>query len=157
MPRQVSWSGFRAISVLGALVGINNPQYHRIMNELTLDALLDLEHAGWRSLCQSKGATFYGKLMTHDAIFILVNGTVMTRGEIADSLDGAPAWESYEITDPQVIQLGADAAVLVYRSTSSRADLPEPFTALMSSTYRLIDGQPRLVLYQQTTDTVGTV
>ncbi|WP_238148168.1 hypothetical protein [Rothia halotolerans] len=65
-------------------------------------------------------------------MFILVDGTVMTRDEIAGSLDGMLAWESYEIGD---------------------AGLAEPFVALMSSTYRRIDGEPRLALYQQTTVT----
>ncbi|WIY82429.1 DUF4440 domain-containing protein [Propionimicrobium sp. PCR01-08-3] len=123
------------------------------MNGFTLDELLELEHAGWRSLCESRGGTFYGKLMTPDALFILVNGMTMTREAVANSLDGAPGWASYEITDAQLIQLGQDAAALTYRCTSSRPDLPEPFTAIMSSVYRRIDGQARLALYQQTTIT----
>gem|GEM_PF-6004388 len=40
------------------------------------------------------------------------------------------------------------------RVTSSRADLAEPFTALMSSVYRRVEGQARLSLYQQTSTSV---
>ncbi|QZY52094.1 nuclear transport factor 2 family protein [Leucobacter tenebrionis] len=123
------------------------------MDGFTLDELLALEHAGWRSLCESRGGSFYGTLMTSDAVFVLVNGTAMTRSEVAGSLDGAPAWESYEISDARLVPIGTDSAALVYRSTSHRDDLPEPFVALMSSVYVRVDGEPRLALYQQTTVT----
>ena len=120
------------------------------MSDFALDELLALEHAGWRSLCESRGGTFYGELMTPGALFVLVNGTAMTRDEIAGSLDGAPAWDSYELTEVRLVQIGEDTAALVYRSVSRREDLPEPFVALMSSVYCRVDGRPRLALYQQT-------
>lgn len=119
----------------------------------SLDELLEVENAGWRSLCESRGGTFYGRVMTPDALFILANGMAMTRDDVATSMDGAPAWDSYEISEAQLAPLGEDSVALVYRATASRADLPEPFVALMSSVYRSIDGQPRLALYQQTTIT----
>lgn len=120
------------------------------MSTFTLDELLTLEHAGWQSLCESRGGTFYGNLMSPDAVFVLVNGAVMTRDEIANSMDGAPGWESYEITDARVLLMGEEAAALVYRATASRPDQDEPFTALMSSVYHRVDNEPRLALYQQT-------
>lgn len=123
------------------------------MSTPTLDELIELEHEGWRSLCESRGGTFYGDLMTSDAVFILVNGAIMSRDEIAASLDGAPGWDSYEIADARVIELGPDAAALAYRATATRADLPDPFVAFMSSVYRRLEGRLRLALYQQTTVT----
>lgn len=122
------------------------------MDRFTLDELLRLENAGWQSLCESTGGTFYGKLMMPDGLFVLVNGMTMTRDEVRASLDGAPAWASYEITDARMIDLGPDAATLVYRSSSSREGLSEPFRALNASTYRRIDEETRLALYQQTTN-----
>lgn len=127
--------------------------YPRGVSNFTLNELLAIEHAGWRSLCASRGGSFYGELMTPEGVFILVNGMAMTRHEIAGSLDGAPAWDSYEITDARLIPVGDEAVALAYRSTARRADLPEPFVALMSSVYVRIDGRPRLALYQQTTIT----
>lgn len=124
--------------------------YNQKMSGFTLDELLELEHAGWQSLCASTGGTFYGNLMTPDGLFLLVNGMTMTQSDIAVSLDGAPAWESYEITDAQVIDLGPDAAILVYRSSSSRSDRTEPFIVPNSSVYRRVNGEARLALYQQT-------
>ncbi|VEG29962.1 nuclear transport factor 2 family protein [Actinomyces howellii] len=123
------------------------------MSDFTLDELLAVEHAGWQSLCDSKGSTFYSQLMTLEAVFILVNGAAMSRDDVAGSLDGAPGWDSYEITEARLIPAGEDCAALVYRAASSRADLAEPFVALMSSVYRRIDGRPRLALCQQITIT----
>ncbi len=120
------------------------------MGKITLDELLALEHAGWESLCESRGGSFYGRLMTPDGVFVLVNGAIMTRDQVAGSLDGAPAWDSFEISDARLIDLGDQAAALVYRSSSSRSDLTEPFVGLMSSVYRRVDGELRLAVYQQT-------
>ncbi|RPF21393.1 nuclear transport factor 2 family protein [Myceligenerans xiligouense] len=123
------------------------------MSTLSLDALVDLEHQGWDALCASRGGTFYGALMTEDAVMVLPNGVVMDRDAIAAGLDGAPAWTSYELTDARLVQAGDAAAALVYRASAERDDLDEPFVALMSSLYRLVYGVPRLALYQQTTIT----
>lgn len=131
---------------------LSAPRYTRWMG-FTVDELLTLEHAGWMSLCESRGGSFYGDLMTPDALFILVNGMSMTRDDVAGSLDGAPAWASYEIADSRIVEVADDVAALVYRATAFRDDLPEPFTAQMSSLYCRIDGRPRLSLYQQTTIT----
>ena len=122
------------------------------MSQLTLDRLLELEHAGWASLCESRGGTFYGRLMTPDGLMVLVNGMTMDRSTVAASLDGSPAWDSYEIADPRHVDLGDGAGALVYRAEAVRGG-EDPFVALMSSTYRVVDGEPRLALYQQTTVT----
>lgn len=50
------------------------------MSGLSLDDLLSLEQQGWHSLWDSRGDTFYGSLMTTDALMIRVNGMVMDRG-----------------------------------------------------------------------------
>lgn len=42
--------------------------------------------------------------------------------------------------------------VFVYRARAVRGN-DQPFVALMTSTYRMIEGEPRLALYQQTTVT----
>jgi len=123
------------------------------MSDLSLDELLALEHDGWASLCSGTGGAFYGELMTADAVMVLVNGMVLDRETIAGSLDGAPPWARYELSDAHLVDLGEDAAALVYRAVSSRDDGGEPFEALMSSVYRRVDGRPRLALYQQTTIT----
>lgn len=122
------------------------------MTALTLDTLLALERAGWDALCAGTGGSFYGRLMTKDGLMVLVNGYVMNRDNAVASLDGAPAWDGYEILNPRVLELAPDTAALIYRARARRGDEP-PFEALMVSTYVLVDDEPRLAIYQQTTAT----
>lgn len=115
----------------------------------TLDELLALEHDGWDSLCDGTGGTYYGNLMTPDALMVLTNGIVMNREAVIASLNESPVWKSYEIVDPQVVALGDGASGLVYRAHAQREDV-EPFVALMVSAYRTVAGKPKLAIYQQT-------
>lgn len=117
------------------------------MNALDLDSLITLERQGWDALCTSQGGTFYGNLMTEDAVMVLVNGAVLGRDEIAGSLNQAPPWDSYEISEPRLVNAGTDSAILVYQARAQRGD--DIFEALMSSVYVMQD-RPRLALYQQT-------
>lgn len=122
------------------------------MTAFTLDQLLALEHDGWASLCDGTGGTFYGNLMTPDALMVLTNGMVMDRETVVASLNDSPTWDSYEIFDTKIVDLGDDAAALVYRARAQRGDI-EPFVALMVSAYRSMTGEPQLATYQQTTIT----
>lgn len=122
------------------------------MAEVTLETLLELERAGWDALCESRGGAFYGELMSDDGLMILVNGFVLDRNAVVESLDGAPAWDSYELSDERVVPLGTDAAALVYRAVAQR-DGEAPFEAIMTSVYHLVGGELRLEVYQQTTAT----
>ena len=127
-------------------------RYGRVMPILTLGRLVVREHEGWESLCEGRGGTFYGAAMADDAVMILVNGMVLDRDTVAASLNDSPPWDSFEILEPSLVDLGESAAALVYRARAVRSD-SEPFVALMTSTYRLISGEPKLALYQQTTIT----
>ena len=122
------------------------------MTSLTKESLLALEHEGWDALCEQRGGSFYGELMTDDGLMVLVNGYVLDRDAVVASLNDSPAWDSYEISEPRLVPLGEDAAVLVYRARAQRGS-DAPFEAIMSSIYRLVDGEARLALYQQTTTT----
>lgn len=120
---------------------------------LTLDALLALEHQGWDALTRHEGGSFYGELMTADALMILVNGMVLDRETIAATLNESPAWNTFTLEDARLVPMGKDSAALVYRATASRDGQDEPFVALMSSHYTRAGGRPALTLYQQTTVT----
>ncbi|GAA2773732.1 nuclear transport factor 2 family protein [Mycolicibacterium pallens] len=115
-----------------------------------LDELLDIERAGWRSLCESTGDRFYGDLMTEDAVMVLANGSVMDRSAVTSALGQAPPWKNFELSDERVISAGDDAAALVYVGTAERDGADQPFVGAMSSVYHRVDGRWRLVLYQQT-------
>ena len=57
--------------------------------------LLELEHRGWRSLCSSTGADFYGEIMTEDGVMVLSHGFVLSRPQVIESLNDAPPWSGY--------------------------------------------------------------
>ena len=114
---------------------------------LDLGTLLQLERVGWDALCSPTGRTYYGDLMTDDAVMVLVNGMVMDQPTIASTMNQAPVWDRYDIRDARVIPLGTDSAALVYNATAMRG--AETFEALMTSTYTLVGGRPRLKLYTQ--------
>ena len=113
------------------------------------DELLELERAGWDSLCQSTGAEFYGNVMADDARMVLANGMVMDRHMVMESLADAPAWAGYEIDDPQLIAVGDEVYALVYTGTGRR-DGDDDFVGIMTSVYVRQDGAWKLALYQQT-------
>lgn len=113
------------------------------------DELLELERAGWESLCQSTGDEFYGNAMTDDALMVLANGMVMDRDMVVKSLADAPAWAGYEIEDPRLITVSDDAHALVYTGTGRR-DGGDDFVGIMTSVYVRRGGVWRLAFYQQT-------
>lgn len=123
------------------------------MAVLELATLEASERAGWESLCNGLGGAFYVDIMTEDAVMILVDGAVLERASVAASLEAAPSWATYELSELRVLSTGDDSAVLVYRASALRDDDREPFLVTMASTYVLVDGTPRLALYQQTTRT----
>lgn len=118
------------------------------MDELT-NELLERERAGWDSLCEGTGGDFYGNTMTEDARMVLANGAVMTRDDVIDSLDEAPPWDSYDISDPLLITLSSDVVALVYVGTGHRTE-GDDFTGIMTSTYIRDGSDWKLGLYQQT-------
>lgn len=112
--------------------------------------LLDIERRGWDSLCDSTGGSFYGGLMTADAVMVLANGAVMDRASVVESLERAPPWRTYDINDVRLIRSGSDGAMLVYVGTAYREGDRPAFVGVMSSVYRRDDDVWRLALYQQT-------
>lgn len=114
------------------------------------ETLLDLERRGWDSLCDGTGDSFYGELMTDDALMVLANGQVMDRDAVVESLRDAPPWRTYEISDLRFVDAGDDAAAIVYGGRAYRAAQEPAFVGLMSSVYVRREGAWRLALYQQT-------
>ena len=119
------------------------------MSAMQIEELLALERPGWDSLCSSSGADFFGKLKARDAVTILSHGFILGREAVRAALRDAVPWDCYAISEPRPIALGDDTATLIYRARAQRGQKP-PFTALMSSTYRSVNGRVCLVIYQQT-------
>jgi hypothetical protein len=89
------------------------------------ESLLELERAGWDSLCDASGSEFYGEVMLADAVMVLANGMAMDRDTVVASLSKSPPWRSYEIGDVRLIEVDDDNAILVYTGTAYR-DGEEP-------------------------------
>jgi hypothetical protein len=115
-----------------------------------IDELLNLEHQGWKSLCDSTGADFYGSIMTADGVMVLAHGQVFDRETVVASLNDAPPWRTYEISDERLIQIGDRDAILVYTGRAYRDGEEPAFVALMSSVYTREGDAWKLALYQQT-------
>lgn len=112
--------------------------------------LLELERAGWDSLCNATGAQFYGRVMLPEAVMVLANGMVMDRATVVSALSESPPWRTYEIRDVRLIDIDAATAILQYTGVGYREAAEPAFTGAMSSVYhRTADGW-RLALYQQT-------
>lgn len=119
-------------------------------NDELLVELLEIEHRGWGSLCDSTGADFYGSIMTDDGVMVLAHGVVMDREAVVASLNEAPPWRTYEISDAGLIEAADDTAVVVYTGRAYRDGADPAFEGLMSSVYVRKHGAWRLALYQQT-------
>jgi hypothetical protein len=113
------------------------------------EELLELEHAGWKSLCDGSGDAFYGGVMTDDAVMVLANGMVMDRDTVTSALGESPPWARYEIEDVRLIEISEDTAALVYTGTGWRDESDEPFVGAMSSVYHRTGNGWKLALYQQ--------
>jgi hypothetical protein len=119
-------------------------------NTVVRHVLLELERAGWDSLCNQTGSAYYGELMLPNALMVLANGMVMDRDMMVSALSESPPWRAYDIGDVRLIEVDNDNAVLVYTGTAYReADAPA-FVGAMSSAYHRTDGGWKLALYQQT-------
>jgi hypothetical protein len=120
------------------------------MMDNLVDTLLELERAGWDSLCDSTGSEFYGASMLADAVMVLADGTVMDRQTVVSALSESPPWRTYEISDVRCIPIDEDNAALVYTGTAWRDGAEPAFRGAMSSVYHRTGDTWRLALYQQT-------
>ncbi|MGI8625287.1 MAG: nuclear transport factor 2 family protein [Geodermatophilaceae bacterium] len=101
-------------------------------------------------MCDSTGDTFYGPLMTDDALMVLANGAVMDRDAVVEALGQSPPWRKYDISDVRLVRTGSDSASLVYVGTAYGEEEEPVFVGAMSSVYVREGDDWRLALYQQT-------
>ena len=115
-----------------------------------MDELIELEQAGWASLCDGTGDDFYGTTMTEDGVMVLADGSVMSRADVVAALGKAPSWASYEMDDVRVVPIGADSAALCYLGTGHRDGDAPSFVGVMTSVYVRRNAEWKLAIYQQT-------
>lgn len=116
-----------------------------------MDEVLELERAGWVALARGGGdaRAFYDEVLADEVTMLLPGGLLLDdRQVVLDAMSGPP-WSRYAMSDERVVTLTEGAAVVVYRVRAQR-DGEEPYTALVSSTYRRRDGRWWLAVHQQT-------
>lgn len=111
------------------------------------EQLIALEREGWEALVAGGGAAHYRKLLTANAVMAFPFGILSRERTLRAMAEGRP-WECFEIHDPQVVELGDDCAVVVYRVIARRPG-DEPYAAVVSTTFvREHDGW-KLAFHQQ--------
>ena len=98
-----------------------------------LGELLDAERQGWQALTSAEGASYYREHLADHAVMVFSSG-VMSRADALEAMASAPPWSSFEILDPQVVELTPDSGVLVYRAVAQRADQPV-YKAMITSVF----------------------
>jgi hypothetical protein len=116
-----------------------------------MDEVLELEKAGWQALSTGgdAGKRFYERVLRDDAVMLFPGGMrIVGKDQILDSL-GTQPWASFEIQDPDLIELSPHARALVYRVIARREGSPL-YEALITSIYTSDGGLWKLILHQQT-------
>jgi hypothetical protein len=109
--------------------------------------LVSLEETFWRS---SGNRDSYASNLAEDAVHVFPGWGVSADVErVLAAVDSAAPWETFSIDDPHIVQLGDDAAAIVYRARAVRAG-QAPYVAAMTSVYRRHGERWQLVLHQQT-------
>ena len=110
--------------------------------------LLSTELEGWQSLATGRAAEHYQERLASNAVMAFPFGT-LTRQQALEAMEAAPPWSSFQLSDPQVMEIGSDAGALVYTVQAQRTGAP-PYAAIVSSTFLRQDGHWLLAFHQQT-------
>ena len=111
------------------------------------EQLIQLEREGWEALVAGRGGAYYREHLSANAAMAFPFG-VMTREAAIEGMESAPAWERFEIRDPQVVELGADSGVVIYSVVAQRPG-QEPYSAVVSSTFVRDAWTWKLAFHQQ--------
>ena len=109
--------------------------------------LPETEWEGWRAWASGRGSEHYHQHLAANAVMAFPFG-VMSRQEAIDAMEAAPPWSSFDLVDPQVVELSADSGIVVYRVSARRAG-EEPYAAIVSSAFVRGDGRWLLAFHQQ--------
>ena len=125
-------------------VGLNQNEE---VSEVTEEPFLELERRGWEALSSDEGGAYYREHLADNALMAFPFG-VMTCDEAIEAIETSQPWSHFEISDPRVVSLTDDSAVLVYSVVAQREE-EETFTAIASSTFVRQQGAWRLAFHQQ--------
>lgn len=110
--------------------------------------LQEIEEASWQSLVDGTGRAHFKALVSDDVVVLGPGFGVASREAALDQLSG-DTWAWFRVRAPQVVEISDDVAAITYR-VLARRDFDAEHQAVVSSTYRVIDGSWRLVLRHET-------
>ena len=109
------------------------------------DDLLTLERGFWDAI---RDPDYYRANMAEDGLAVFSMG-IMGKDAAIASTSGAEVakWTDVELSNPQLVELTPESAVLVYEGMAKRDG--EPYAANCSSTYVKRGGRWLMALHQQ--------
>ncbi|SDL60929.1 nuclear transport factor 2 family protein [Nonomuraea jiangxiensis] len=111
--------------------------------------LRDLEEKGWAAISVGDGQ-FYRELVTDRTICVEPDG-LQTGHELADDIDANKSpFEDYKLENVKVLELGAESALITYRSTVRLKGTDMSFQLYMTSVYERSGNAWKLAFHQQT-------
>lgn len=112
----------------------------------TLEELVALEREFWEAAGRPE---FYEENFADDGVMAFSIG-VMGKDAVVESMVGASEWASFTIDDPRLVELGEDAAALVYTTVAYAVGESDPYRAALTSVYVRRGGRWSLAVHQQT-------
>ncbi len=109
------------------------------------DELLALEAGFWQA---SGDPAAYERHVAPDAVHVFPGWGVAGLDRVLDAVGSSAPWESFELHEPRLVELGAGAAALVYTAHAVRDG--EPYDAAITSVYRRDGDGWKLAAHQQT-------
>jgi len=116
-----------------------------------MEDLMQLEQQGWRALSSPGNAArvFYGSRLADDAVMLFPGGMkIEGKANILASFAAQP-WQSFRMEGQSVLTPSENTGIVIYKVTAEREG-SAPYTALVSSTYVLRNGEWQLLFHQQT-------
>jgi hypothetical protein len=116
-----------------------------------MQELIRLEEQGWQALIEKgyAGRTFYSSILREEAVMLFPGGLLLQGKQAILETIGPQPWQSFQMEGVQTISLSENTGVVLYKVTAQHNG-PEPYVALISSTYARSDGTWQMVLHQQT-------
>ena len=115
---------------------------------VTKNTLLELEKGFWNAA--GGDGSFYKEHFATDGIMLLpFKGGILGKPAIIKTVVDAQPWKSFEIKDPQLLQIAEGNFILLYSAAGVREGT-EDYHALISSQYVYNQAGWRLIFHQQT-------
>ncbi len=93
---------------------------------------------------------FFERNLTDDAMMIFPGGNTYTKAQCVAAMVGHPVYTKYDMTDPRIVHLGEETAVLTHRATVMHEENEHPRSVAVSSVFVHLGGEWRLALHQWT-------